>query len=208
MRHLIVAVLIVLLSASGAVGAKVKFLSTWKSPDANNLTYAGKKVVGLLMSDDEALRMSAEEALSRELIGRGVEGVPAYRLIPKEEVKDPERAKGWFERSAVAAVVVLRLKDIARETTPPSVMWASPMYGSLWSYYPYGWGSSYTFVPGHDDLKIVVETLIFDVAGNRLLWAGTSQTTNPKNLQAFMKDLVKACGEEMRKQGLIQKTSS
>ena len=198
--------LIVLAPASALFGAKVKFISTWKAPDANHLTYAGRKVVSLVMSDDDALRMSAEEALARELTARGVEGVSAYRMIPREEIKDPARAKGWFERSGAAGVVAMRLVDVARETTPPSVMWASPTYGSLWSYYPYGWGSSYTIVPGRNDLKVMVETLVFDVPGNRLLWAATSQSTNPASVQAFMKDLVKACADEMRKQGLTRKS--
>ena len=207
-RRVVLASLIVLASASWVAAANVKFLSTWKAPDANNLTFAGRKVVCLVMSGDDALRMSAEEALARELTARGVEGVSAYRLIPREEIRDRDRAKGWFERSGAAGVIVMRLVDVARETTPPSVMWGTPMYGSLWSYYPYGWGSTYVFVPGHDDLKIVVETLAFDIAGDRLLWAGTSQTTNPKNVQAFMKDLVKACADQMRKQGLTRKAKA
>jgi hypothetical protein len=51
----------------------------------------------------------------------------------------------------------------------------------------------------------VVETLVFDVTGNRLLWAGTSETTNAKGAQELVKKLVKAAAEQMRKDGLIRK---
>lgn len=38
-----------------------------------------------------SLRMSGEEALSRELTGRGMQGVATYRLMPHEELKDVAR---------------------------------------------------------------------------------------------------------------------
>ena len=67
----------------------------------NPVTFKGQKVAALVISDDMSLRQSAEEALSRELTARGINGVGAYRIIPNEELKDVERAKTWFERGKV-----------------------------------------------------------------------------------------------------------
>ena len=83
-----------------------------------------------------SLRMSAEEALTRELTARGMQGVSAYRLIPREELKDPERVKGWFERGGVAGVVTLRPVSQSKQKRYPADMWASPNYSTLWGYYP------------------------------------------------------------------------
>ena len=60
---------------------------------------AGKKVVAVLISEDDSLRMSVEEAMSRELTARGPVGVAGYRTIPAELLKDPAKARAWFERS-------------------------------------------------------------------------------------------------------------
>src|SRR5262245_54377611 len=87
-------------AASIGLGA-VKFTSTWAAPDAAGASFKGLKVVALVISDDTSLRMSGEEALTRELTARGMQGIAAYRLIPSEELKDPERAKNWFERQSV-----------------------------------------------------------------------------------------------------------
>jgi hypothetical protein len=47
--------------------------------------------------------------------------------------------------------------------------------------------------------------LIFDIAGNRLLWAGTSESVNPKDAQATVKAIVESAAERMKKDGLIRK---
>jgi hypothetical protein len=86
-------------------------------------------------------------------------------------------------------------------------MWTGPTYGSFWGYYGYGWGSVY--IPGSSsvDTYVVVETLVFSVPKNQLLWAGVSETRNPKQLQQFVKHLVVATGKEMQKQGLNRRSS-
>lgn len=201
--RVITAALVAALAAS--LLAQAKFTSTWKAPASQGVSFAGKKVVGLIVHDDQSLRMSAEEALAKELTTRGVEGVAAYRLIPKEEVKDPEKAKAWFQRAGAAGVVLMRLIDLTKEKTPSAVVWQSATYYNLWSYYPYSWGTVYEIVPSRTDVKVIVETLIFDVAAGHLVWAGTSESTNPKGVQTLVKDIVTAAGVEMRKDGLVRK---
>ena len=195
-----------LLLASPASETKAKFTSTWKAPGAAAMSYAGKKVVGLVVSDDLSLRMSAEEALARELTARGVEGVAAYRVIPGEEIRNPENAKRWFDKVGAAGVVIMRVVDLSKEKIPSAMVWAgASYYGSLWDYYPYAWGSAIAIGPGRTEIKVLVETLIFDIAGNKLVWAGTSETVNPKDAQATVKGIVTSAAEQMKKDGLIRK---
>jgi GTP cyclohydrolase I len=53
-----------------------------------------------------------------------------------------------------------------------------------------------------------VETLVFDLKQNKLVWAGQSETTNPDRLDQFMRDLVKAVGDDMRRKGVIAAPAS
>jgi hypothetical protein len=195
-------VFVVVMALHGSAAAGTKFSSTWKAPEAAGVSFAGQKVVALVISADEDLRISGEEGLARELAGRGLQGVAAYRLIPKEELTDVEKARGWFERSQAAAVVAMRPVSAGKERTvvPPS--WTSGYYSSLWGYYGYGWGAMYD--PGYvrEDTKIVIETLIYRVSDGKLLWAGLSESTNPKSASRLLKDLVEEAVKEMRKQGL------
>lgn len=148
----------------------IKFLSTWKSPDASTTSFVGKKVATLVIAQDDGLRVSGEEALARELEARGITAVASYRIVPKPELASAERAKPWFEKAAVEGVLAVRpiSKDKVREYTPAT--WTESYYSSFWNYYSYGVGVS--FSPGVDrvDTYVVVETLLFNMG--RTAWCG------------------------------------
>jgi len=195
------------LAAAALLGATLQatqFKSVYKAPGAEGTSFAGKKVAALVMTEDESLRMSAEEALVRVLAARGIQAVAAYRLIPREELRSTEQAKRWFEQAAVEGVVVLRPVRLEQKTTEYAPQWTTGYYQSLWGYYGYGWTA--TWSPGYTtrDTIVVVETMIFSVPKNVLLWAAVSETTNPKGMDEYMKGLASDAVKEMRKAGLIR----
>jgi len=190
--------------AAATISAAITFTSTFKSLDAGSVSFAGKKVAALVMSNDTSLRVAGEESLVRELNARGMQAVATYRIAPKEELQRAETARPWFERANVDGVVVVRpVSADTRQTYTPST-WASPSYGTFWGYYGYGWGAVY--VPGavQKETVVVVETTIHSVPRNQLLWAAVSETRNPRDLPAFVEELVKETVEEMQKQGLAK----
>jgi len=186
-----------------SVVAAPKFLSVWKSPDVSRLNFAGKKVAALVITDDQPLQMSGEEALVRELADRGVTGLATYRIVPREEIKNAERAKGFFERAGVEGVVALRPVSREKEKVYTPVVWSSGYYPSFWGYYGYGWSSVYVIPTTRETTTIVVETLVYNVTSDKLVWAATSETRDPKTLQDFVKDLVKGAVNEMKKMKLV-----
>ncbi len=54
-----------------------------------------------------------------------------------------------------------------------------------------------------DPASVVVETLVYNLEPERLVWAATSETKNPKNVQQFIGDLVKEVVKEMRDMKLV-----
>jgi hypothetical protein len=196
--RLMVSLVAVVVTATAATGA-VKFTSTWVSPDARTMSFKGKKVAALVVSDDLSLRMSAEEALGRELSSRGMQGVPAYRMIPAEELKSVDSAKAWFQRDAISGVVTLRPVSLTKEERPNVAVWTSPYYSTLWGYYPYSWGAVYSIGPRGTDTIVVVESLIFDVSTGNLVWGGISESVNPSTLQSLVAEIVKEAAEKIEK---------
>jgi hypothetical protein len=197
-------ILLVVLSTGTLVAAGQKFTSTWKSPATEGMSFTGKKVAALVMTDDESLRMSSEEALVREMGDRGIDAIAAYRIIPREELKDKDAAKGWLERAGVAGIVVLRPISAEQEKVYAPSVWVTSYYSTLWGYYGYGWTSVYSPGGSRVDTYLIVETLIYGVPDGQLLWAGASEAKNPKNVQTYMKALVKETVKEMNKQGLAK----
>jgi hypothetical protein len=196
--------LVAALAATALLSAAPKFTSVWRSSDAGSVSFAGKKVAALVISQDDSLRVPGEEALAKELIARGLQSVATYRIAPKEELQSGDRAKVWFEKANVEGVVAMRPVSSEKRTTYNPGTWTNPYYSTFWGYYGYGWGSLY--IPGsvERDTVVVVETTIYSVPRNQLLWAAVSETKNPKTLQRFIEELVKESVKELHKQGLAR----
>ncbi len=201
MRKLIFAVVAV--TAVRLAASNPEFLNVWKSPEVSRLNFAGKKVAALVITDDQALEMSGEEALARELEARNVRGVATYRIAPREELKTAETAKAWFERTGVEGVVALRPVSRDVEKTYSPIVWASGYYQSFWGYYGYGYSTVYVARATGTNVNVIVETLVYDLTKDHLVWAATSRTEDAKDLQSFVKDLVSAAVGEMKKMKLV-----
>ena len=202
-RTLLTAVTIAL--AAGAVVYGAKFKSTWKAPDVDRLNFAGKKVAAVVIGGDQNLQVSAEEELARLLTTRGAQGVASYRLMPREEMGDKEKVRAWFERAGVAGVVIMRIVSADKEITYSPDVWLTTTYANPWDYYAYGWGTAIGGINRREDMVVTIETLLFDLEKNKLVWAGVSEKTNPKGEQKVVKELAEAIVSELRKEGLVPK---
>jgi hypothetical protein len=187
-----------------AACATTSLQSTWKNPAAAPLNLKGKKVVALVVMDEEALRYAAEDEAAREITAHGGVGLPAYTLLPQAQIRDKERARAIFEKEGIEGVVVLR--PIAKEKAVSGAFWGSPSYSSLWGpgFWGGGWGGGW----GGDgylrtDTILIVETLVYSLQQNKLVWASQSQTMNPTQVGSFIRELGKTVGTEMEKQGLL-----
>jgi hypothetical protein len=205
--RLSIATLAATAAAVVTLSAQPTLISPWRAPDASEVSFAGKKVAALIITPVDSLRVAGEEALQRELTALGLNSVATYRIVPKEELQSADRAKVWFEKASVEGVVALRPVSNEKRTVYNPSIWAGPSYSSLWGYYGYGWGSVY--IPGSVDSEtiVTVETLIYSVPRNQLVWAAASETRNPKTLQKFVEDLVKEAVKELDKQGLARNIS-
>src|SRR5262249_41062803 len=147
--------------------------------------------------------------LAAELRVRGLRPIPSFTLIPTDQVDDREKAAAAIQSSGAVALFVMRPVAVNKEQTfvPPTYMGPGP-YGGWGPYYGYGWSSAYS--PGYvvTDTVVRVETLVFDLRQNKLLWAGQSETTNPDRLDTFIRALVKAAAAQMRRQGVIAAPAS
>jgi hypothetical protein len=188
-------------AATLAACATTSLQSTWKNPAAAPLDLKGKKVVALVVIDEEALRYAAEDEAAREISAHGAIGVPAYRLVPQAQIRDKERARVVFEKEGIEAVVVLR--QIAKEQALTGSFWGNPGYSSFWGpgFWGGGWGGGDGYL--RTDVILVVETLVYSLQQNTLVWASQSRTMNPTQVGAFVRELSKTLGSEMEKQGLL-----
>ena len=200
-----------LMLALAACAGGTKLVNSWKAPDAAPLSVKqGDLVIAMVMSKEETTRRTGEDLLGEELRQRGLRPIPSFTLIPTDQVDNKEKAAAAIQDSGAVALIAMRPIAINKQQTyvPPTYMGPGPYGGGWGPYYGYGWGAAYS--PGYvvTDTIVRVETLVFDLKQNKLVWAGQSETTNPERLDLFMRDLVKAVGADMRRKGLIAEPAS
>jgi hypothetical protein len=202
-RNLSVAVIIAI-ALGATVAAKTKFSSVMQSPEAAKVSFSGKKIAALVIDKDDSLRVSGEESLVNELNARGMRGVASYRIMPKEELRNTDNARGWYEKSGVQGVVALKVVSNDRYKTITPSTWTTAYYQDYWGYYGQSWGA--VFTPGSEriDHFVSIETLIYSLPEGHLLWAGVSLTENVKTSAQVIAEVATVAVKEMNKQGLAR----
>jgi hypothetical protein len=204
MRSQLLACSLLALVAAGC--ATTSFTSKWHDPSAAPVKLNGQKIAAVVMTRNPAARRPAEDALAQEITKRGAVGVPAYTLIPEEQIRDLESAKRLLAEAGVQGVVSMRVVSRDSLTTyVPGAWTAGPYYGSFSGYWGYGWGAVYD--PGYlqTDMVVSVETLIYSLRQDKLIWASMSETVNPARATGLVTELAGRIAREMQKDGLLVK---
>jgi hypothetical protein len=188
--------------------ATTTFQSTWRDPEARPLRLTGRKVVGLFVSKDPVRRRRAEDAMAREISARGAQGVPAYTVLSDEEIKDQEAARAKLDRLGFSGAVVMRI--VGSQTQYAVVepgLWARPHYHQFWGGY-WGWGWGTISEPGYlvADKVVSVETLVYSLEQDLLVWAGVSRTVDPTKIEGLVSELAAAITKQMDKEGLFARS--
>ena len=201
---------LLMVALAGCAGG-TKLVNSWKEPGAAPLVLKpGDLVIAMVMSKEETTRRTGEDLLGEELRQRVLRPIPSFTLIPTDQVDDKEKAAAAIQDSGAVALIAMRPISVNKQQTfvPPSYTGPGGPYGGWGPYYGYGWGAAYS--PGYvvTDTIVRIETLVFDLKQNKLVWAGQSETTNPDRLDQFMRELVKTVGDDMRRKGVIAAPAS
>lgn len=188
-----------------------EIVSSWKAPDAKPMVVSGSRVAAVAMVKDPQLRQTAEDQLVKELNARGAQGVAMYRLMPSIDPSQEQAAKKALESAGVQGVVVMLPKGRSEKVTTTPIV-NDPEYTGYWgSFYSKGWSNPYSdeMIPGttRTDTQVGVETRVYSLPQNKLVWAGESRTTNPENVNSLISEVATAVGRQLQREGLIDQTS-
>jgi hypothetical protein len=186
-------------------GAQTEFLSTWKAPGAGQIDFTGRKVAAVLVVDDTSVRVSAEEALAREISARGAVAVMAYRILPRELLTDKDAARAWFEKAGIEGLVMLRIVKTDTEKVYSSVVWSSGYYGNTWDYWGHSWATAYPIGKGRERRTLTVEIVLHNLSSGTPIWAAVTSTTDPENVQSYLEELAADVVKQLEKEGLVRK---
>ena len=134
-----------------------------------------KKMAVIGVSKKPAIRNLFEDECVRELRARGTDAVASYTFLPFDQLANKEAVHSRISELGADAVLMTRLVDTKSvQTYIPGQVYVMP------GYY-YGWGGYYGNVfatPGHtvQDEYAFLETNVYDVRSEQLIWSARSET--------------------------------
>jgi len=184
------------------------FETTYQDPDAKPMQVRGAKVVAAVMIKDPAARRRAEDTLAKEITALGGQGIPMYSISADTAVSKEGESKTRAAVEAVGAtgLVVMRPVDVNHRSTATQTVSSNDMYGGYWGgYYGIGWADPWVDKAPDQrvDIVITVETHVFSLPQNKLVWTGTSETTNPENAEKLVHKLAVDGVKELKRLGLL-----
>jgi len=200
-RELALAAFVALAALGCSTLAPTSVESSWKAP-ANEFIHF-HKVVAVVMSPSEAIRRSGEDELVKLIQASGTDAVASYTLLPGDTVRDLDHARAVLQQAGCDGAVVMRPLGSEQVLTYVHSAFPGDLYYRPWSLWGPGWADAYA--PGYlqTDTKVSVETLIYSLPKEQLLWAGYSKTTNPSGIQELVRSVAQAVGETLRDEKLI-----
>ena len=178
--------------------------SSWKDP-ATGMLPSGGKVLAIAISTNPSIRRSAEDEMVKQ-IGAG-RATASYTLLDESDLKNTDSAR--IKVSNAKFDYALALRPVSNEKELNWVPGTTPMYGGygggFWGYYGSGWGGMYD--PGYmrTDTILQVETLLYSLSTDKVVWSGLMKTVNPTNAPALVREIAAAAVKDMKAKGLIAK---
>jgi hypothetical protein len=164
------------------------------------------KILVIGVARTESSRRTFEDRFVEALGERGASGVPSYTILPGEGRIEEPAIRAAVREHGFDGVIVTRLLRIDEETeyVPPMTR-VAPGYGGYGLYGYYGMAWSVETTPGYTITTQIVrlETNLYDVASDKLVWTAHSDTLNPDSPEDAIGSVTKAIIERLAEDGLL-----
>jgi len=179
--------------------------STWSDPTYTGGPFKKFFVVGLSAPDTTA-RRNFEDIMAAKLQAAGVQAVPGYQFIDAGSKADEPSFQAAVLRSGADGLIMSRLLGVDTQTNVSTMMVPGPGLG-MGVGIGRGWYGAYSgwyAVPQVTQYQIArVETSVFDVKTERLVWSATSETFNPTTVRQEAPGLADTVIKALQARGLI-----
>lgn len=184
-------------------GASTRLTAVWVPEAAPPGGVRDVLVLGIGRTPTE--RRLFEDRFASALREHGVAATASYRLLPSDERLTERELREAVRSGEHDAVVLARLLAVDRETTyvPPSAGVSVGYAGGPWGYYGHGWGV--TRSPGYVKTTTIVrlETRLYGVADEALLWSAQSDTFSPSSAAETVESVTRAVVKRLVADGFL-----
>ena len=193
-------------------GPTQKITGSWASPEA---TAKGpyNKVFVVVLSPNSTANYDIEAQMANTLISRGFKVLRSTDIFPPKfsitQDLTREQLTEAISKRGCDAVLMLSLLDSKEvESYNPGTVYAPVNYGYYGSYYGY-YNHYYpeVYSPGYYsvDKTYYLETNLYDLKDDILLWSVQSEARNPKDINTWFKTYSNMLISHLKSKGLNQK---
>lgn len=194
MKFVYYLVFLALLSCS----SKTQIVKSWKAPGASVAPGSHKKILISVLVKDEETRQFVEDRISKT----NAAFHPSYPIFKSREImQDVERSKALLKEQEFDGVITMQL--VKTGTTDRFVI--DSFNGGYWGYHNYYQAGFWE--PGYyrEENNYIIETAVFSLKEDKLLWTGLTSTIDPKTLEKAVDDVLKAVRDQMVRDKVIKK---
>lgn len=169
-----------------------------------------KQILVITVIDNYLIRQEFEDQMEKLLAKSGIVGVPSHMVLPpRNEMMEGELKQRIKEEPTLDAVLVIRPKEVRKETeevitggfyVPP------PGYYSFW---PYWSMASAQFYPTSSYMRentiVRAEFNLYNTKNEKLLWSGETDTVYSKDFQKLGKQYAEMLVKQLKKDKVIGK---
>ncbi|MBW1859591.1 MAG: hypothetical protein JRI70_05800 [Deltaproteobacteria bacterium] len=204
-RCLIVVCVGILLNAC----ASTKLTEVWVDEASKNKPVSDVLIIGV--TEEEGVRRSFETKFVKAFQAEGAEAVSSANVIKidgnrKLEKDEILKAVYKYDNDSVLITTLVSV-DSKQEYRPPRMYGGGyGGYGGFYDHYGYGYGYTH-YDPGYSvtNTSFRLDTNLYDVKTEKVLWYGVSQTMNPKSDTKLIDDVIKVVMNALKKNGLVTK---
>lgn len=179
-----------------------EIVKTWQEPTAAIQAQSAEKTLAMALVKDESSRRVIEDELVKRI---GTNAVASYTFITPEMLKEAsaDKLSDKLKKDSYKYILLMRLADVEKETSYVHGT-TTGFYGGYGRYYGYGAGLYTT--PGYytTDKNYFVETTVYSIEPDKLLWTGTTKTVNPAKIDKTVADIADVLSVKMRKDGFLK----
>jgi len=195
-----------------ACSPSTRITGSWIAPEAKSKPISGKSVFIASLSRNIELRTTLENALAEAASARNIPAIKStshfnpefYQTTPSRETLVSE-----IRKTGAGSILTVALINKESETryVPGSATYspftAYRWYGGFYSYFNY-WRNAF-YDPGYyvTDKKYFMETNVYDVQSDRLIWSAQSESVNPGTIENFSRVYPKILIARMISDGLL-----
>lgn len=189
-----------------------RITGSWVDPALKPQMLTGKTIFIASLTRNMKVRTELERGFTALALSKNIKTVRGsdyfspdfYKKIPPEK-----QLMARIKDSGADAILTISLINKASETRyVPGRRTYAPFpyyhwYGGFYSYFNY-WGPIF-YEPGYyvTDKRYFMETNLYDLESNKLIWSAQSETVNPGSIDNFVRTYPQVLINQMVKDGLL-----